>query len=240
MGGYGLEFDGLPSDPVDLTLDCPSEPSPPTSLDPVGPVFTPMGVLESTKVQATIQALSLTPHVEGGYFVATDSSPTLIPSPYPPTPLSEKTLALVGGPRPGFDPAVRRLSTSIFYFLTPNRPVGSFHRNRSRIVHAWHRGRGRYVLIHPGGRVESFVVGPDVQRGEKLQWAVDGGVWKASYLLERPDKDAEGPDTNEGLLISETVVPGFEYADHEFLSRERCAEILPEELAKELAWLVNH
>ncbi|PNY26238.1 Uncharacterized protein TCAP_03835 [Tolypocladium capitatum] len=238
MGGYEPRFDGPPSDPVDLTSDCPSDPK--TSLDPASPAFTPTGVSESIRVQATIRALSMNPHVEGGYFVATDSSPALIPSPYPPTPLSEKTLALVGGPRPGFDPAVRRLSTSIFYYLTPNRPVGSFHRNRSRIVHAWHRGRGRYVLIHPGGRVESFIVGPDVQRGEKLQWVVDGGVWKASYLLERGGKDTEGPDANEGLLISETVVPGFEYADHEFLSRERCAEILPEELAKELAWLVSH
>ena len=238
MGDHKLNFDGLPSCPPDPISD---ELSPETSRYASSPpVVAPEGGPESSNVQATIQALSLTPHIEGGYYVVTDSAPTLIPSPYPPSPLSEQTLALVGGPRPDFDPAVRRLSSSIFYYLTPNRPVGSFHRNRSRIVHTWHRGRGRYVLIHPDGRIESFVVGPDVQRGEKLQWAVEGGVWKASYLLGCPDKDAEVPDTNEGLLISEIVVPGFEYADHEFLSRERCAEILPEELNKELGWLVYH
>ena len=238
MGGHdgASDMDSLDCTPVDLIL---GKPSPETSPDPASPESS-VQELESPKVQATIQALSLTPHIEGGYYVVTDSSPTLMPSPYPPTPLSDKTLALVGGPHPDFDPAVRRLSSTIFYYLTPNRPVGSFHRNRSRIVHTWHRGRGRYVLIHPDGHVESFVVGADVQHGEKLQWVVDGGVWKASYLLERRDKDAEALDTNEGLLISETVIPGFEYADHEFLSRERCAEILSEELTKELAWLVRH
>lgn len=35
-----------------------------------------------------------------------------------------------------------------------------------------------------------------------------------------PDEDGEGA-SREGLLITETVVPGFEYSDHEFLGRER-------------------
>lgn len=194
---------------------------------------------EPPEVQATIKALSLVPHIEGGYYVVTDSSPTLIPSPYPASPLSEKTMALVGGPRPSFDPAYRCLSSSIFYYLTPSRPYGSFHRNRSRIVHTWHRGRGCYILIYPDGHVESFIVGPDVVNGEKLQWAVEGGVWKASYLLEPSPDDGLGPCRSEGLLISKTVVPGFEYADHEFLSRQRCAEILSDKLLHELEWLVR-
>ncbi|PHH62449.1 hypothetical protein CDD81_7096 [Ophiocordyceps australis] len=189
---------------------------------------------EPPNVQATIDALGMEPHVEGGYFVLTDTSTTMIASPYPPTPLSEKTIALVGGLAPDFDPALRRLSSSIFYYLTPARPIGSFHRNRSRIHHSWHRGRGCYVLIHPGGRVESFIVGPDLARGERLQWAVDGGVWKASFLL------ASGPNHSSGLLVSETVVPGFEYADHEFLSHQHCAELVPDHLLRQLSWLVKH
>ncbi|EQL02378.1 hypothetical protein G6O67_004365 [Ophiocordyceps sinensis] len=203
------------------------------------PPFTTSTVPEPPKVQATIKALCLVPHIEGGYYVLTDSSPTLIPSPYPADPLSEQTLALVGGPRPGFNPAFRCLSSSIFYYLTPSRPIGSFHRNRSRIIHTWHRGRGCYVLIHPDGRVESFIVGPDVERGERLQWAVEGGVWKASYLLGPSDADKLGRSHNEGLLVSETVVPGFEYVDHEFLSRQQCAEILSENALQELEWLVK-
>lgn len=64
------------------------------------------------------------------------------------------------------------------------------------------------MIIHadePGEekRVESFVVGQDVEKGERLQWIVDGGKFKGSFLLE--DGDEKGK--SEGLLISETVNP---------------------------------
>jgi len=49
-------------------------------------------------------------------------------------------------------------------------------------------------------RAETFVVGKDVERGERLQWVVEGGKYKASFLLE----DEEGREVSEGgLLISE-------------------------------------
>ncbi|KAL7942102.1 RmlC-like cupin domain-containing protein [Trichoderma barbatum] len=207
-----------------------------TTLASITPTFTPSTSPESAAVNSTISSLSLLEHVEGGYYAVTDVSDTKIPSPYPSTPLSQHTIDLVNGLPADFDYALRRLSTTIFYYLTPNRPQGSFHRNRSRIIHSLHRGRGRYVLIHPDGRIESFIVGNNVERGEKLQWVVEGGAWKASFLL--PDTD--GQSSSEGLLISETVVPGFEYADHEFLSRERLVEILPEDKVKALEWLVKH
>lgn len=201
------------------------------------PTFTPSSSSdESPAVKSTLKALSLIEHVEGGYFAVTDVNDTTIASPYPATPLSQRTIDLVNGLPEDFDPALRKLSTTIFYYLTPNRPMGSFHRNRSRIIHSLHRGRGRYVLIHPDGRIESFVVGNNIERGERLQWVVEGEVWKASFLLP-DDDDQSGSD---GLLISETVVPGFEYADHEFLSHEKLAEILPDTKAKALEWLVKH
>lgn len=46
-------------------------------------------------------------------------------------------------------------------------------------------------------RIETFVVGKNVLAGEKVQWIVDGGKFKASFLL---DEEGEG---EEGLLISE-------------------------------------
>lgn len=172
---------------------------------------------------------------------------------------------LVGGQRPGFeDPSRRNASTSILYLLTPGSPQGHFHRNRARTVHTLHKGRGRYVLLHldDGGgsgsgsgssrggeeeerqgrqghlvtRVETFVVGQDVGRGERLQWIVEGNVYKASFLL--PDAEG-GTGSAEGLLISETVVPGFEYCDHDFLTRDGLGRLLGEAKAKELEWLVR-
>lgn len=201
----------------------------------IRPTYHPSTDSESPRIQSTITTLNLIPHVEGGYFALTDLAPTSMASPYPHTPLSEATLAATGGVREGYDPTQRLLSTTIFYYLTPHRPQGHFHVNRSRIVHTLHRGRGRYVLIHPDGRVESFVVGQAIEKGEKLQWVVEGGVYKASFLLDADDDDKE----NEGLLISETVVPGFEYSDHEFLSPERSRTLLSADIASKLEWLVN-
>ena len=135
----------------------------------------------------------------------------------------------------------RHASTSIHYLLTPTTPLGAFHRNRGRTIHTLHRGRGRYVLIHADevmphygshdgvrrkARVETFVVGLDTDKGERLQWVVEGGKYKASYLLE--DDDGSGESVG-GLLISETVVPGFEYCDHDFLREERFEALVSEE-----------
>ncbi|KAF9282086.1 hypothetical protein BGZ68_006212 [Mortierella alpina] len=211
------------------------------------PIYTPNPSSEEPLyIQSTLSTLSLIPHIEGGYFALTDINTALIPSPYPPEPLSARTLDLTRGLREGYDPAKRLLSTSILYYLTPNRPVGSFHRNRSRIIHTLVQGRGRYVLIHPDGQVESFVVGHDIAKGERVTWTVEGGVWKASFLLRAAAGDGatgsaeRGQDNNEGLLITETVVPGFEYSDHEFLSVEKSNELLTASDAKALEWLVKH
>lgn len=53
-------------------------------------------------------------------------------------------------------------------------------------------------MINEDGRVESFVVGHGVERGEKCMWIVDGGVWRASFLEEDTNGGSDG-----GLLITE-------------------------------------
>jgi uncharacterized protein len=149
----------------------------------------------------------------------------------------------------------RNASTTIHYFTTPSSPVGRFHSNKARTVHTLHWGRARYVLLHPptnstgerdakqlgspvgsqGWTMETFIVGHEVAAGEKLQWIVEGGRFKASFLLP----DTEGGGSEKGVLISETVVPGFEYTDHEFLSGEKLEEIVGEEGTRELEWLLR-
>jgi predicted cupin superfamily sugar epimerase len=98
------------------------------------------------------------------------------------------------------------------------------------------------VIIHAdeaGGqwnkRIESFVVGPIVEKGERLQWIVEGGKFKASFLLP----DEEGTERSEGLLISETVVPGFEFCDHDFLSAKGLRDLVGHEKGRELDWLLS-
>jgi predicted cupin superfamily sugar epimerase len=153
------------------------------SLESVNPVFKD-GAAESERTKATIQLLKLQQHPEGGYFVETDrSSDTMA--------VGDKT---------------RNQSTTIYYLLTPKSSFGGFHRNKSRTVHTVHSGRGRYVVLHTDeldadgkARVEVFDVGHDLEKGETLQFIVDGNKFKSSYLL--PDRDGE--TSSDGLLISE-------------------------------------
>ncbi|KAK0719648.1 RmlC-like cupin domain-containing protein [Lasiosphaeris hirsuta] len=189
-----------------MTTTSEVTPSFPGSSDPSVP--------EPAAIQSLISHLNLQPLIEGGYFIETDRDPLLIPSPFPTTPVTP------GHPsRPGFDPALRNASTNIFYLLTPRSPLGHLHRNRPRIIHTLHRGRGRYVVIHAEEtqpRVETFVVGPNVEAGERLQWI-----------------------SESGLLITETVVPGFELYDHDFLTKKGLERLVGAEEARKLAWLVK-
>ena len=149
-----------------------------SKIKPIYPPNTPDQSSESPTIQSTITTLKLQPHIEGGYFVETDLDTLRVPNPHPPTSESDTT---------------RSASTSIFYLLTPRSPLGAFHRNASRTVHTLHRGRGVYVILHAdeesvrsnGGNVsvEAFVVGQDIEKGERLQWVVEGGKYKGTFLL---------------------------------------------------------
>ncbi|EUC46505.1 hypothetical protein COCMIDRAFT_35865 [Bipolaris oryzae ATCC 44560] len=190
---------------------------------------------ESPSTQSIISALNLQKHIEGGYFAELDRNPLLIPNPFLSEGEEEEVKKTAEKPLSG-DNAVRNASTSIYYMLSRGELMGRFHRNRGRTVHTLISGRGRYVLIHadePGTpkRVESFAVGMDFAAGERSVWVVEGGKYKASFLLE----GAEG----ERLLISETVIPGFEYSDHDFLTLEGFKKIVSPEQAEELEWLVR-
>lgn len=228
------------------------------SFPPLKPSFQPTSPDEPEKpsVQKIIDHLQLQKHIEGGYFVETDRDTLRIPNPFVLQNAKSRTSSsdiLVSS---------RSASTTIHYFLSPSSPLGAFHRNRGRTVHTLHRGRARYVIIHadevaasshPGGygheeveererwvekaRVETFVVGPDVLNGEKLQWIVEGGKYKCSFLLP-DDGDEEGKES-EGCLISETVVPGFEYEDHDFMKRERMEALLTQEQVDEVGWMLR-
>lgn len=199
--------------------------------------FTASDAPEPPQIQSVIDSLSLEPHIEGGFFKETDRAADTVPTPFS----SKSNTKDLAPQRPGFDPEIRNSSTTIFYLLTPHGPQGGFHRNAARTVHTLHRGRGRYVLIHADSPsrpapIETFVVGPNVEAGEKLQWIVEGGKYKASFLL--PDEES-GKDSQNGLLISETVVPGFEFCDHDFLSEEALPELVGKEKTEELKWLLS-
>ncbi|EME48367.1 hypothetical protein DOTSEDRAFT_57741 [Dothistroma septosporum NZE10] len=188
--------------------------------------ISPSDIPEPPTISALIHKLSLQPHPEGGHFVETDRSSHKVAAPWDPE--SRPTHAD---------------STTIHYLLTPASPLGHFHRNRARTIHTLHKGRGRYVIIHADeekrwtgkARIETFIVGQDVLKGERVQWIVEGGKYKCSYLLP----DVEGGEGSEGLLISETVVPGFEFGDHDFLTDGRMKMLVGGEQAREMGWMLR-
>ncbi|CCC67181.1 hypothetical protein NCAS_0A06230 [Naumovozyma castellii] len=149
-----------------------------------------------TVLKQIIDDWQLIKHPEGGYFKETDRSPFIME-------VSDKS---------NVDTMVKRnYSTLIYYLLTPDSPIGKIHKNVNRITHILQRGKGQYVLIYPDGRIKSFKVGFDYAAGEVSQWVVPGGVYKASFLV--PNEEF-----SNGLLISEVVVPGFDFEDHKFMT----------------------
>jgi predicted cupin superfamily sugar epimerase len=201
-------------------------------------------------ISSTIATLHLQDHIEGGHFVETDRDPLRVPNPFKSLarlPNATAAAAQEDDSSASATSETRNASTTIFYLVTPRSPVGHFHRNRARTVHTLHWGRGRYVVLHADRaragegkgpvkvEVETFVVGKDIERGEKLQWIVEGGKFKASFLL--PDEGSES--SQKGCLISETVVPGFEYSDHDFMTAEQFVGSLDAEGREELKWLLK-
>ena len=124
-----------------------------------------------------IERLELVKHIEGGYFARTYQS-------------QKQTNG-------------RALSTSIYYMLTDDSPIGHFHINQSDILHFFHLGSPiTYLTISPEGQLDTFILGNDITKGHLLQKVVLGGYWKASIL----EQGTFG-------LISEAVCPGFDYSD---------------------------
>ncbi len=146
-----------------------------------------------------IRVLDLQGHDEGGYFRQIHQSEWTVDCP-----------DRAGSTRYGLN--------TIYYLLTDDSPVGHLHLNQSDIVHFFHAGGPiAYILLHPGGRLERRVMGPDLAQGQVLQMTVPGGVWKASTLLE-----------GSYGLISEAVAPGFDYRDRELATPEQIQTDFPE------------
>lgn len=146
-----------------------------------------------------IESLQLEPHLEGGWFRRTFQSDVSLDVDTP------------AGRRP--------LLTSIYYLLTRESPVGHFHRNSSGIMHYFHEGDSiDYFLLDSCGQLQHNRLGWQIEKGDRLQLYVPGGVWKASRLCE--GESAYG-------LISEAVAPGFDFADMELGTRENLQQQYP-------------
>ncbi|GAA6014860.1 hypothetical protein JCM10207_002204 [Rhodosporidiobolus poonsookiae] len=160
-----------------------------------------------------LKTLNLLSHPEGGFYAETVRTKENMSSPFA-------------------DDAERSMATEIYYLLTPESARGKMHMNKSITFHTLHQGRALYTLVKPlpadapaGAQpeIKHVVMGADSSKGEVRQLLVEGGWWKASELPAE-DLASNDPDAT-GCLISEVVVPGFDFADHAFLSEEALVEL---------------
>ena len=132
---------------------------------------------------AVAEALDLLPHPEGGWFRETWRTSV--------------RLAAHGGERAS--------ATGIYFLLGPDEE-SMWHSVRSDETWLWHRG-GTLELRLGGdgdrpGEVETILLGPDVEHGQRPQVIVPAGVWQAAR-----------PVSGKEVLVSCVVSPGFDFAD---------------------------
>ncbi|CDO92214.1 unnamed protein product [Kluyveromyces dobzhanskii CBS 2104] len=175
-------------------------------------------------LKKVIESQGLINHGGGGYFKETDRSPAQ---------LAVSTEGTLEGIDNEIDSKnTRNLSSLITVMYTPNAPLGKFLKLKSRSIHILQKGKGQVVLLYPDGRIKSFKVGYDYQNGEISQWVVPDGVYKACFLLPNEEFD-------NGLLISEVVVPGFDFSDCDLLSdTDELIKLVGEEKAEMLKGLM--
>ena len=73
------------------------------------------------------------------------------------------------------------------------------------------------LLLYPGGRGETVILGTDVLGGQRVQFVVPAGVWQGSHL--QPG--------GQYALIGTTMAPGYENEDFQLASRQELASAYP-------------
>lgn len=124
-----------------------------------------------------IRALGLEPHPEGGWFRET-----------------WRSAAADGGRSPG---------TAIYYLLEAG-DHSHWHRIDADETWHWYAGGPLSMTLSPNGHdAEAFLLGPEIQAGQRPQATVPAGWWQTAVSM--------GAFT----LLGCTVAPGFDFAGFE-------------------------
>ena len=101
--------------------------------------------------------------------------------------------------------AVRCFGTAIYYLLSsdPDSFSALHHLKTDEIYHFYLGDPVEMLLLHPGGRGERVVLGPNVLKGEHVQFVVQRDVWQGSRLMKG----------GSFALMGTTMAPGFDLAD---------------------------
>jgi uncharacterized protein len=143
-----------------------------------------------------IQQLQLIPHPEGGYYRETYRC--------------DQKIDRGNG-------SLRNVSTAI-YFLLSGHDKSNFHRIQSDELWFFHHGEPLEIVYIQNGKINTVLLGTNLQAGELLQAKIDANTWFASRIKSG----------NAYSLVSCTVAPGFDFADFELASRMELSNEYPE------------
>lgn len=140
---------------------------------------------------ATAELLRLTPHPEGGWYRQTWVSDRFF--------------------NPAGYPGERASCTAIYFLLEPGQE-SRWHRVRSPELWLWHRGAPLVLQLGgteeaPSSNPRTIVLGPDVAAGQQPQALVPADEWQSGR-----------PASEDEVLVSCVVSPGFDFADFTMLS----------------------
>jgi uncharacterized protein len=148
------------------------------------------------RAEELIRLLHLQPLlIEGGYYVETYRSTGQVPAAALP--------ATYGGPR--------AFMTAIYYLLTADTFSGMHRLASDEMFHFYLGDTVEMLQLRPDGSGEIVVIGTNLERGERPQVLVPGGVWQGCRV-------AAG---GRWALMGVNVAPGFEFADFESGSRSQ-------------------
>jgi predicted cupin superfamily sugar epimerase len=155
--------------------------------------------------ERVIELLGLEPlPVEGGYYRQTYHATELIGRECLPERYS--------GPRP---------YGSGIYYLLEDQTFSALHRLRSDEIYHFYLGQPvELLLLHPDGRDEVIVLGPDLAAGQRPQAVVPLGVWQGSRLL--------APTPGAFALMGTTMDPAYDPADFELGERAALIAAFPQ------------
>lgn len=106
-------------------------------------------------------------------------------------------------------------SSAIYYLLAAGE-FSALHALASTETYHWHAGSPlRLLLLHPDGRTDEPVLGPDLAAGQRPQLVVPAGVWQGS--------------TSDGAwsLVGAITAPPFRWADFRLGERADLAARYP-------------
>lgn len=156
------------------------------------------------RAETVIRELNLAPLPrEGGFYKETFCSSVMVP---------KETLGSAY-------PDKRRISTAIYYLLTPETFSAMHRLPGTEIFHLYLGGPVETTLLYEDGTGEIITIGTDIENGMRPQLVIPNGTWQGSKL-------AEGTDLGFALLGT-TMAPGFSFDDFCLGNRDELKEGFP-------------